>query len=362
MSDRIYLDHNATAPMPAEVRAAMAAALTHVGNPSSVHHHGRAARRVIEEARARLARLVNCAPAEIIFTSGGTEANALILHQADALVSEIEHESVLAHAARADSIPVGSDGVIDLEGLRGLLASEPRPELVSVMWANNETGVMQPIDEIVPLCAEYDVPVHCDAVQALGRVDLDFQASGLSAMTISSHKIGGPAGMGALVLRQGLNVRPTQIGGGQEQGRRSGTENILGIVGFEAAVEQARPSDWQRVRILRDAMEARLLDAGPAARVLGGQGPRLANTSCIAMPGVAAETQVMALDLAGIAVSAGAACSSGKVKRSHVVAAMQPEGDAAETAIRISLCLDTKPSDIDRLVAAWGELYERTVA
>jgi cysteine desulfurase len=228
------------------------------------------------------------------------------------------------------------------------------------MWANNETGAIQPIAEVVAIARRHGALVHSDAVQAAGRVAIDFTSAGLDLMTLSAHKLGGPSGAGALIVRDGLAPAPRNLGGGQELGRRSGTENLAGIAGFGAAAAVAADrSAVAGIAALRDGFEARLKAAAPEARILAADAPRLANTSCIAMPGVPAETQVMALDLAGIAVSAGAACSSGKVRRSHVLDAMEPGGSAAETAIRISLGWATEAADLDRLLDAWLALRAR---
>jgi cysteine desulfurase len=362
-----YLDWNATAPVRPEAAAAVAAALSTTGNPSSVHRAGREARRVLGEARETVASLVNARADEIIFTGGGTEANALALAGFPGrplLVSAIEHDSVRGNATDADMIPALADGGIDRDALDRMLADIPRPALVSVMFANNETGVVQEIAEIARIAHRHNALYHCDAIQAAGKIAVDFAALDVDLMTLSAHKLGGPMGSGALVVRSGLALRPSLRGGGQERRLRAGTENFPGIAGFGAAarVAKASPVAYGDIAKLRDEAQQRLCALAPDAVVFGTEAPRLPNTLCIAMPGVASSTQVIALDLAGVMVSAGAACSSGKVARSHVLDAMGVAPALAESAIRISLGWDTSAEDIDQLVDAWGALYARTRA
>jgi cysteine desulfurase len=360
-----YLDWNAGAPLRPEAAAAIAAALTRFGNPSSVHRVGRAARQVIEAARVEVALLAGAAPADVVFTSGGTEANHLALcgfPDRRIIVSAIEHDCVRQAVREAEVLPVLPTGCVDLAALEDLLAADPRPACVALMLANNETGAIQPVAEAAQIAHRHGAFLHCDAVQAAGKLQVDRAALGADTLALSAHKIGGPAGIGALVLAPGLQLTPTLPGGGQERGRRAGTENLLGIVGFGAAAQAARRgiADHRAVASLRDNAESRLLAIAPAARVFAATVPRLANTLCIAMPDTAAVTQIMALDLAGVMVSAGAACSSGKVKRSHVLAAMGVPPEAADNAIRISLGWSTQAADIDHLVEAWGRLYARS--
>jgi cysteine desulfurase len=362
-----YLDWNANAPMRQEAVQAVGEALTLCGNPSSVHRHGRRARQAINAARDAVAKLVNAAPEEIVFTSGGTEANSLALHAFPArrvLVSAIEHESVLAAAPDAARIPVSRSGVADLGAMEALLAADPRPALVSLMLANNETGVIQPVAEAALIAHRHGALLHCDAVQGPGKLPVDFRSLDADLMTISAHKIGGPMGVGALVVRGDLSIEPLVKGGGQERGRRGGTENFPGIAGFGVAASLAGDEIevHRRVAALRDEAEHKLLAIAPDAIVFGNDAPRLSNTLCIAMPRVASATQVIALDLAGVMVSAGAACSSGKVTRSHVLDAMGARREDAECAIRISLGWSTTAAEIDHLFEAWGALYARTRA
>lgn len=366
LTSPIYLDYNATAPLKPAAKAAMIEALELTGNPSSVHRFGRLARRTIESARAKVAALVGGAPAGVIFTSGGTEANALAIAGSGcrrALISAIEHDSVGAAArrlARCDEIPVDADGRLDLRALDSLLGAAA-DAVVCVMLANNETGVVQPIAELAALAHARGALVHCDAVQAGGKLALDIKELGVDMMTVSAHKIGGPAGVGALVLREGIDIRPLLGGGGQERRRRAGTENLSGIAGFGAAAEtaQADIADQPRLAALRNRLESGVRALAPAARIYGADAPRLANTSCLSMPGVASEIQVMALDLAGVAVSAGAACSSGKVAASHVLRAMRVDEAEAATAIRISLGWRSAATDVEAFLQGWGELYAR---
>jgi cysteine desulfurase len=354
-----YLDHNATSPLRPEAFDAMAEALRMAGNPSSVHRAGRRARALVDQARRDVAAPVGALPAEVVFTSGGTEANNLALRGSGrrrVLVSAVEHDSVLQAAADAAIVPVDGEGVVDLAALERMLAAG-EPALVSVMFANNETGVLQPIAEAARLARQAGALVHCDAVQGAGKLPVDLHGLGVDYLSLSAHKLGGPTGVGALVVRDGAPFVSDRRGGGQEANRRAGTENLSGIAGFGAAAVAARSG--LTVDGLRDRLETALLAIAPGARVFGAGASRLGNTTCIAMPGVTAETQVMALDLAGVCVSAGAACSSGKVRRSAVLAAMGVEDAVAETAIRISLGWNSEAEEIDRLIAAWRDLYIR---
>ncbi|MBP7065133.1 cysteine desulfurase family protein [Ferrovibrio sp.] len=369
----LYLDHNATAPMRPEAREAMLAALAEPGNPSSIHAFGRRARSRMEAARAAVAALVGAEPAEILFTSGGTEANNLALEATPAaslIVSALEHDSVLAPARvgvekRPDRplyiLPALPSGQIDLAALERLLAEAPRPALLALMLANNETGVVQPVAEAGELVRAAGGLLLVDAVQAAGKLAVDFSRLQADMMSLSGHKLGGPAGSGALVLRGDLAIVAQQVGGGQELGRRAGTENLAGIAGFGAAAAAAR-RDLGRMADLaamRDAFEATIRAACQEVVVHGASAPRLPNTSCLGMPGVAAELQVMAFDLAGIAVSAGAACSSGKMRPSHVLRAMGQSEPAAREAVRFSFGWTSQPEDADRAAQAWIALYRR---
>ena len=359
----IYLDYNATAPTHPGVIDAVANCLRETGNPSSVHASGRRARSLMEAARETVAKAVNCLPRQIVWTSGGTEANALVLKGVPArsfFVSAVEHDSVLSNAPDAVRLPVDHFGRVDLDALSAALASAEGPKLVSVMLANNETGVIQPIEQIAERCRAGGAWLHVDAVQALGKIPVDVQALGADFLTLSAHKVGGMKGVGAVVLANDLiEIKSPVRGGGQELGRRAGTENLPGIVAFGAALRELEAlGNWQeRVRTLRDRMEDGLVAAG--AEINAREAERLPTTSSVRMPGVPAETQVMAFDLAGIAVSAGSACSSGKVKASHVLSAMGRGEETASQSIRVSLGWNTTDADIDRFLAAWQRLYER---
>jgi cysteine desulfurase len=363
-----YLDYNAGAPARPEVVAAVAEALAEAGNPSSVHAAGRAARRRVEGARAAVAALVGADPAGVVFTSGGTEANALALAgsgRSRLLVSAVEHASVLDAVPGAERIPVDADGVVDLARLDAMLAADGRPALVSVMMANNETGVLQPVAEMARLARARQALVHCDAAQAPGRVAVSLSTLGVDFLTLSAHKLGGPMGVGALVMADpSFPLLPALLGGGQERRRRAGSENVPGIAGFGVAA--ARASDDMAsgrpildIGELRDRLEGSARRLVPQTVVVAESADRLPNTSCLALPGVAGQTQVMALDLAGVAVSAGSACSSGKVGESHVLAAMGVAAAIRGSAIRVSLGWASRAEDVDRFLAAWAELARR---
>ena len=378
MSERVYLDWNATAPLRPEARAAMIAALDLVGNPSSVHHEGRAARRLIEEARERVAALVGAEPRNVVFTSGGTEANMMALSRAletpennsgfdRLMVSAVEHASVRAGGSFAsdqvEEIPVTGDGVIDIRALERRLVElqrqGARPPLVSIMAANNETGVIQPVGAAAALVHAAGGTLHVDAIQVTGRIPFDIGSSGADLITVSAHKLGGHQGVGALIKRSPTLhlVEPLLRGGGQERGARAGTENVAGIAGFGAAAASAMvtmAADCERMRSLRDRLEAGL--AGSPTVVFGRNAERLPNTSLFAAPGMRAETALINLDLMGFAVSSGSACSSGKVAASHVLAAMGVPGDLSAGAIRLSIGPATRENEIDLFLKAWMKL------
>ncbi|MFO1189201.1 MAG: cysteine desulfurase family protein [Alphaproteobacteria bacterium] len=352
-----YLDCNASAPLLPGVREAIDAALQLTGNPSSVHRAGREVRRAVERGREAVAALVGARPRDVVFTSGGTEANALALAQAgdrSVAVSAIEHESVLLNAGDAVRLPVIPDGTLDLGALKAWLAGIRRPAYLSLMLANNETGVIQPVAEAARLAHKHGVLVHCDAAQAAGRVPVSWGDLGVDLMTVSAHKMGGPKGIGALIAPGDIATVPLFRGGGQERGLRAGTENLPGIVGFGRAAELAAAA-WQsdRIEALRDDLEARIGAGAPEAIVYGAAAARLSNTSCIGLPGAASEEQVIALDLVGFCVSAGSACSSGKVTPSHVLGAMGHDAAAARSAIRVSLGPATTARDVEQFAKAW---------
>ncbi|MGB6346845.1 MAG: cysteine desulfurase family protein [Methyloceanibacter sp.] len=373
MTIRSYLDYNATAPLRPEVRDAMVASFEIFGNPSSVHGEGREARALVENARAKVAALAGARPEEVIFTSSGSEANALALAAQSGqawqcYISAVEHPSVLAggrfYPESTTRIPVTGDGLVDLEALAAELAKHHlggwRP-FFSLMAANNETGAIQPVAAAAALVHAAHGLLHTDAVQLAGKLTLDFGALGADMMSLSAHKIGGPKGIGALILRQGVSVEPLIKGGGQELRRRAGTENVAGIAGFGVAAELAAAELDKVAGIakLRDELEKRALAIAPDAVVLSSRVERLPNTSCIAVPGTRAETLVIGLDLAGVAVSAGSACSSGKVEASHVLSAMAVPPEIAQGAIRVSLGYGSEVADIERFLAAWSEMIKR---
>ena len=381
----VYLDANATEPLRPEARAAMLAALDTTGNPSSVHQPGRAARKLLEDARETLARQFDAREADVIFTSGGTEANALAIHAFGqgrrVIIGATEHDAVRAAARDAAIVPVNRDGVIELDALQTMLAANPA-SLVCLMLANNETGTLQPVAEAAQLARAYGAHLHVDAVQAAGRIPLSLTTVMAHSLVVSSHKLGGPIGAGALLLSPDCApLSPLIAGGGQERGRRGGTPAVSIIVGFAAACVAANGGrkgliangaggivveaheghvaagvTAVRLRALRDRVEAAALAHG--AVVCGAGAHRLTNTVCLALPGVRADAQVMSLDLDGVAVSAGAACSSGKVARSHVLAAMGL-GALAGQAIRVSLPWNASAADIDVFKAAYARMAER---
>ncbi len=368
MNERAYFDWNASAPLRDEARAAMLAALDVTATASSVHAEGRAARALVERARAQVASLVGTDARNVTFTSGATETNMLALTPAlrvggrktacDRLfVAAIEHSSVLSGgrfaAEQVEKLPVSGAGVVDLHALRSAIARAKRP-LVSIMLANNETGVIQPIREIADAVHAANGVLHVDAVQGAGRIDCDIAALGADLLTLSSHKLGGPQGAGALVCRGDIQIAEPMIkGGGQERGLRAGTESVAAIAGFGAAAAVvAKQADVARTASLRDRFEAGLKAAIPGAVIFGETAPRLPNTTLFAVPGMKAETAVIAFDLNGIAVSSGSACSSGKVQPSHVLAAMGIEPSLAQGAVRVSLGWSTSERDVENLLNA----------
>ncbi|MPZ56812.1 MAG: aminotransferase class V-fold PLP-dependent enzyme [Rhizobiales bacterium] len=378
MAQRVYLDWNATAPLRPEARAAMLAALDLTGNPSSVHAEGRVARQVIEKARESVAALVGGDARCVAFASGGTEANMLALSSGVGvpgaprrdrlLVSGIEHPSVLAGgrfaADMVEQIAVTTDGYVDLSALVERLATLAdegvQAPLVSLMLANNETGVIQPAAEAAAVVHAAGGLLHVDAVQGAGRIPIDINALSADLLTISAHKIGGPKGVGALIRRhRDIDIDPLIKGGGQEQRLRAGTENVAGIAGFGAAAVAAHRDlehGLGHIGALRDRIEHNLSAAFPDIAIFGAGSTRIPNTTLFAASGVKAETAVIALDLEGVAVSSGAACSSGKVAPSHVLAAMGVAAELARGAIRISLGPTTKESDVEFFQNAWNKV------
>jgi len=372
MPDRVYLDWNATTPLRPEARQAMAAAWDLAGNPSSVHAEGRQARRLVEGARAAISGAVGARPQDLVFTSGGTEANALALTPGlrrgvgepaqRLLVSAIEHTSVLSGGRfppeAIGTIQVTGSGLIDIDHLRRLLAVG-QPALVSVMLANNETGALQPVGEVADIVHEAGGLLHVDAIQALGKIPFDIKSLRADLVTLSAHKVGGPKGVGALVLAEDIQgLEPLLRGGGQELGRRAGTENVAGIAAFGAAITAAMAAlagDISRLHALRERLENGLQQT-PGMIVFSAEVPRLPNTTLFTVPGLKAETAVIGFDLGGIAVSSGSACSSGKVQPSHVLAAMGFGKELAQGAVRLSMGWSTSEADIDLTLEAWRKL------
>jgi cysteine desulfurase len=372
MANRVYLDWNATTPLRPEARQAMQAAWEFSGNPSSVHAEGRQARQLVEDARSAVAAALGAVARNVVFTASGTEANALALGPSlhgtagrpaqRLLMSAVEHTSVLSGgrfaAGAIEKIAVTPAGVVDLADLRAKLAAGG-PALVSIMAANNETGALQPISEAAQVVHEAGSLLHVDAIQVFGKILFDINMLGADLVTVSGHKIGGPKGIGALILADGLlGIEPLLRGGGQERGRRAGTENVAGIAGFGAAVKAAMAAleaDGKRLRALRERLEAGLRQT-PGMIIFSEGAPRLPNTTLFTVPGLRAETAVIGFDLEGVAVSSGSACSSGKVQPSHVLEAMGYGPKLAQGAVRLSLGWSTTEADVDFGLQAWRKL------
>lgn len=368
MHNPVYLDHNATAPLKPAVISLISALLHETGNASSVHSAGRKARKHLEDAREKVAALAGSQPAYVIFTSGATESNNAVMNAFRGqriLATAIEHPSVLQAAPDAELIPVTTDGIVDLAAFEKMLESlngKP-PALLSVMLVNNETGVIQPVTEMARLAKKYhpDIFIHVDAVQAAGRIKIDMPALQADYLSLSAHKMGGPQGVGALLTAPGARPAKLLYGGGQEKRQRAGTENIAGIAGFGLACELAQQDmpAFQKLAALRDSMEEKLQDIAPELVIFSTAAPRVSNTTAMALPDVPTETQVMALDLEGIAISGGSACASGKTAAGHVARAMNVPDNLAKGASRVSLGWNTSQSDIDEFIKAWSKMYGR---
>jgi cysteine desulfurase len=379
----VYLDHAATTPMlPAAVEV-MTSHLGEVGNPSSLHASGRRARRVVEEARETIAQAINCRPGEVVFTSGGTEADNLALkglfwsrHDQDprrrrVLASAIEHHAVLdaldwlaeEEGAQVELLPVDGRGRLDVEALRASIESDPGSvALVSVMWANNEVGTVQPMDDVVAIASPHEIPVHTDAVQAVGAVPVDFAASGVDALTLTGHKLGGPYGVGALVLRRELSLTPLLHGGGQERDIRSGTLDMPAIAGFASAVEhavKAQPEYAERMVALRDDLVRRVTEVVPDAHLHGDALHRLPGNAHLGFPECEGDSLLMLLDARGIECSTGSACSAGVPQPSHVLLAMGCDEEGARHSLRFTLGRTSSEADVDALVEAIGPAVQR---
>ena len=384
----VYLDHAATTPMLPAAIEAMTRQLTGVGNASSLHASGRGARRVVEESRETIAGVIGARPGDVVFTSGGTESDNLALkgifwarraedpRRTRVLSTAIEHHAVLdplhwlaaSDGADVELLPVSAEGVLDLESLRDSVARDPESvALISVMWANNEVGSLQPVDEVVAIAAEHGIPVHTDAVQALGQVPVDFAASGVDALTFTGHKVGGPYGVGALVVRRDLAVSALVHGGGQERDIRSGTLDVPAIASLAAAVEESVKHQHEhavRVAALRDDLVRRVVEVVPDAHLHGAPaGPqRLPGNAHLGFPGCEGDSLLMLLDARGIECSTGSACSAGVPQPSHVLLAMGCDADQARHSLRFTLGHTTTPADIDALVEAIGPVVERARA
>ena len=381
----VYLDHAATTPMRAEAVEAMAAQLQHTGNANSLHGSGRAARRVVEESRERLAQAVNCRPGEVVFTSGGTEADNLAVkgiywsrraedpRRTRILSSLVEHHAVLDplewladEGAEIELVGVDHDGRLDVDALRSAIERDPASvALVTVMWANNEVGTVQPVEDVVAVAHEHGIPVHTDAVQAVGSVPVDFAASGVDALTLTAHKIGGPYGVGALVVRRDLVLTPLLHGGGQERQIRSGTVDVPAIAGFSVAAELAvkeQADHADRLAALREELVRRIVEVVPDARLNGPTEGRLPGNAHLSFPGCEGDSLLMLLDHRGIECSTGSACSAGVPQPSHVLLAMGRDDVEARSSLRFSLGRSSSSADIDALVEAIGPVVERARA
>ena len=370
MTETIYIDHNATTPPLPEVIDAVCAAMRLIGaNPSSIHANGRAARKLIDDARESVAALVGAVPEDVVFTSGGSESNNMVIMGSGrrrVLVSPTEHaavlKTVLTRSALSDLVPVDQDGLVDMEGLEALLTEEDEPALVCIMAANNETGVLQPMAEISELAHRHGALVHCDAVQAVGKIPVDIKGWGVGYLALSGHKIGASQGIGALVRCGDAPLSSFITGGGQEHGIRAGTENVAAISGLGVAARIATETldeKSARLREYRDVLEAGIKALSPATRIFCEDAPRLPNTSNFSLPGVRSDTQLNALDEAGVSVSAGSACSAGKVEPSHVLDSMEVDAEISTTALRVSFGWSSEAVDVDRFLDAWGDLVRR---
>ncbi len=363
MMKKIYLDHNATTPIRPEVLDRVTKTMGEVGNASSVHHFGREARKIVETARDQVADLCQVDSDQVIFTSGATESINTVLsgyRDKPVLISAIEHPAVLAAAPHAIKIPVTSDGVVDMDAYKSLL-EEHKPALVSVMLVNSETGVIQPVPEMAKMAHDAGALFHTDAVQGAGRIDISMKKLGVDYMSLSAHKFAGPQGVGALIKRDGLDTPKFMLGGGQEKNCRAGTHNTAGIAGMGLAAKLAKENmkHYADLTTMRDEMENQIRQLTNKTIIYGESAPRVGNTTNVGLPNMPAQTQMMALDLDGIAVSSGSACSSGAFKPSHVLTAMGASDEEAKSALRISLGWNTKQSDINAFLESYKKIIER---
>lgn len=352
----IYLDYNATTPLNESAKKAILNSFGLLGNPSSVHTYGRDVRKVFENARDQIAQFLNVAARNITFTSGATEANNLIINgfNGHILIESTAHDSLLNAKSGNTLIRVNDHGIIDSNYLEEKLAKSREPTLVAIMAVNNETGVIQPVQEILAICAKYKAHLHVDAVQAVGKISINY--SSLPSFSLSAHKFGGPKGIGALVINQPLTIKPQIKGGGQERSLRAGTENVLGAVGMGAALAEPMFNNVQLTE-LRDYLEKSINSISNNVVFFGKNSPRVGNTSAFALPGIKSEIQLMQFDTNKIAISSGAACSSGKVKTSHVLKAMGINDDIAKCAVRVSMGNHTTKREIDEFLKIWQKLY-----
>ncbi len=361
---KTYLDYNATAPMRPQVLELITKVMGNVGNASSIHQFGQTARKYVEDARAQVAALCAVTPEQVLFTSGATESNNTVLsgfRDKRVLISAIEHPAVTACAPHAEKIPVTPDGVIDMKAYKNLLHEGEPPALISTMLVNSETGVIQPIQEMAALTHKNTL-FHTDAVQGAGRIDISMENLGVDFMSLSAHKIAGAQGVGALITRTGLEPPLFMCGGGQEKNRRAGTYNTAGIasMGLAADIALKEMPTHKDIKKLRDYLEARMLECTDKIIIYGANAPRVGNTCNIGVDGIPAQTQMIALDLEGIAVSSGSACSSGTFKASHVLTAMGVSTEAAKSALRISLGYATTAADIDHFLDVWSKIIKQT--
>ncbi len=365
--ERYYFDHNATSPILPQVKNAVLEAMDEISNPSSVHWFGRRARARIDDARKKLLEIVNAKDMRAIFTSSGTEANNMALRgitKGNILVSAIEHASVIKLSTEDSYIAVDKNGIVDKNSLEDILAkNKDKKFIISVMLANNEVGVIQPIAQITEIAKKYGALVHSDAVQALGKINLDVLDLGVDMLTISGHKFGAPQGVGAILFKKNIELNPLMIGGGQEWGFRAGTENVAAIYGLSVALDNlASKSQISNIEKLRNYLEERVKLISPQAKIFASKVARLPNTSCITMPNVNSQTQLIEFDTKGFAVSSGSACSSGKVTISHVLNAMDVVKEDSSCAIRISLGRENTKQQIDEFISVWDNLYKRVGA
>ena len=365
----IYFDYNATAPLGKGVKEAICSALDHTGNPSSVHQSGKKAKSIVTKTRQNLGDFLEVSPQNFLFTSGGTEANAMAIKGMEAeviLVSAIEHASVYQTARTHPNvvfqeIPVNSQGIVDLEALASLLETvQGKKILVSVMMANNESGVIEPISEIRELVHSYSAFLHVDGIQALGRIPIVMADLKVDLMSFASHKIGGPMGVGALYVREGLPFKGLYGGGGQERRLRSGTENVPGIAGFGKAIENIDFSKWDAVKLHRLFLESTLTERFPDLFIASADALRLPNTTLMARPSVSSSIQVIQFDLEGICISSGSSCSSGVVKESSVLRAMNIAENLRASVIRVSLGPETRSEEVERFINVYTQIQGKS--